>query len=173
MAPVVFSRGRFTGRRVGPQQLLTYAAAAVVCLFLVSLLRDTSSQKAGSAGSSNSPQHIQHQGSPSTADQQQLDKAYTAWLATFKAADAAYQDYCMQVLVNSTRFKDKGGQANQDIFLFQNLYRYWPMQGRRGFYAESGANDPLYLSTSLFFDKCLGWAGLCVEPQQKFHKVCG
>lgn len=75
------------------------------------------------------------------------------------------------VLHNSTRFKDKGGQANQDIFLFQNLFRHWPMTGRKGFYVEAGANDPLYLSTSLFFDKCLGWDGLCVEPNEKFHKV--
>lgn len=77
----------------------------------------------------------------------------------------------MAVLHNSTRFKDKGGQANQDIFLFQNLFRHWPMTGRKGFYVEAGANDPLYLSTSLFFDKCLGWDGLCVEPNEKFHKV--
>lgn len=45
------------------------------------------------------------------------------------------------------------------------------MTGRKGFYVEAGANDPLYLSTSLFFDKCLGWDGLCVEPNEKFHKV--
>lgn len=108
----------------------------------------------------------------SATDQQKLDNAYAAWLTSFHAADAAYQDYCMQVLVNSTHFVEKGGQISQDIFLFQNLYKYWPMQGRKGFYVEAGANDPLYLSNSLFYDKCLGWAGLCVEPQQKYHKVC-
>ena len=79
----------------------------------------------------------------------------------------------MAVLHNSTQFEHQGGQHSQDIFLFHNLYKYWPMTGRKGFYVESGANDALYLSTSLFFDKCLGWDGLCVEPQEKFHKVGG
>lgn len=77
----------------------------------------------------------------------------------------------MAVLHNSTQFEHQGGQHSQDIFLFHNLYKYWPMTGRKGFYVESGAYDALYLSTSLFFDKCLGWDGLCVEPQEKFHKV--
>jgi len=102
---------------------------------------------------------------------QQLEHGYQRWLASFQAADPAFQNYCLEVLVNSTRFPDKGGQHNQDIFLFQNLFRYWPMQGRKGFYVESGANDAYYLSTSMFYDKCLGWHGLCIEPQPKFHKV--
>jgi hypothetical protein len=41
------------------------------------------------------------------------------------------------------QFEHQGGQHSQDIFLFQNLYKYWPMTGRKGFYVESGANDAL------------------------------
>lgn len=114
---------------------------------------------------------VSRQSGPTAMELQQLERGYHKWLASFQAADPAFQDYCLEVLVNSTRFPDKGGQHNQDIFLFQNLFRWWPMQGRKGFYVESGANDAYYLSPSMFFDKCLGWHGLCIEPQPKFHKV--
>lgn len=171
MARLVSPRARHGSRSGSSQGVVVYAVAAVCCLFLVYLLRTPSSRNSVAAGSEASNEHIKTLSFHSSTDQQQQEKNYAAWLTTFKAADAAYQDYCTQVLTNSTRFKDKGGQANQDIFLFQNLFKYWPMQGRKGFYVEAGANDPLYLSTSLFFDKCLGWAGLCVEPNQEFHKV--
>lgn len=107
----------------------------------------------------------------SPAELAQQDRAYESWLSDFKAADPAYQDYCLAVLVNSTKFEEQGGQAGQDIFLFQNLFKYWPQEGRKGFYVEAGANDPRYLSNTLFYDKCLGWEGLCVEPQAQFHQV--
>jgi hypothetical protein len=42
-------------------------------------------------------------------------------------------------------------------------------QGRKGFYVDSGANDAENLSNTFFFDKCLGWDGLCVEPQSMYH----
>lgn len=109
--------------------------------------------------------------SVSRARQWGSEDKYKQWLSTFTAADAAYQAYCEEVLHNSTRFSDKGAQFSQDVFLFHNLYWDWPMRGRKGFYVESGANDPLALSTSLFFDKCLGWSGLCIEPQPQYHKV--
>lgn len=107
----------------------------------------------------------------SAASAASAELAYQKWVQSFRAANPAFQPYCMEVLINSTRFPDKGGQHNQDIFLFQNLFRSFAVQGRKGFYLESGANDAYYLSTSMFFDKCLGWDGLCVEPQTKFHKA--
>jgi hypothetical protein len=97
--------------------------------------------------------------------------AYQEWLSHFQAADSSLQDYCLSVLINSTRFGDKGGEVNQDIFMFRNVFKYWPMQGRKGFFVESGANDPLISSNSFFFEKCLGWDGLCVEPQPEYHQV--
>lgn len=100
-----------------------------------------------------------------------LERDYQEWLSTFQAADPQYQAYCMQVLESSVRFPDKGAQLSQDIFLFKNFFKYWPMQNKTGFYVESGANDALALSTSLFFDKCLGWDGLCIEPQPQYHQV--
>lgn len=39
----------------------------------------------------------------------------------------------------------------------------------KGFYIESGANHWSDLSNTLLFDKCLGWSGLCIEPQSAYH----
>lgn len=59
-------------------------------------------------------------------------------------------------------------QAWQDWWLHHNLF------GRRmtwgsGVYIEVGVWDPLHASNTLFFDKCLGWQGVCFEPNPKWH----
>lgn len=59
-------------------------------------------------------------------------------------------------------------QFRQDWFIFNNYFR-----GRQygdGFYIDVGANNPKTLSNTLFFDKCLGWKGICVEPNPIYHK---
>eukprot|EP01013_Petalomonas_cantuscygni_P010410 TRINITY_DN23497_c0_g1_i1.p1 TRINITY_DN23497_c0_g1~~TRINITY_DN23497_c0_g1_i1.p1 ORF type:complete len:339 (+),score=53.23 TRINITY_DN23497_c0_g1_i1:151-1167(+) len=59
-------------------------------------------------------------------------------------------------------------QFRQDWFIFNNYFR-----GRKygdGFYVDVGANHPRTLSNTLFFDKCLGWRGICVEPNPIYHK---
>lgn len=102
-----------------------------------------------------------------------LEAQYGEWLAGFQAADPAYQQKCTKFLqagvwpANRDRI---GSQYSQDAFLFFNIFKYWPMQGRKGFYVDSGANHATALSNTLFFDKCLGWEGLCVEPQQMYHQ---
>jgi hypothetical protein len=97
------------------------------------------------------------------------EQQYQQWLSSFQAADPAFQDYCLRVLQNSER-QDKGAEYNQDIFLFHNFFKFWPANGKKGFYVESGANDALSISSSLFFDQCLGWPGLCIEPQPTYHR---
>jgi hypothetical protein len=98
------------------------------------------------------------------------ENEYRKWLDTFAAADPAFQDYCAKA-IRGIRVPGVGSQFSQDIFLFDNIFKYWPMRQRRGYYVESGSNDPVSISTSLFFDKCLGWTGLCVEPQPRYHQV--
>jgi hypothetical protein len=149
------------------------AACVLILLTTVILVRSDSSSVYRDARRIGLTFHRRHQQQSlqTAAELRQQEQGYQQWLSTFKASDPAFQDYCMQVLLNSTRFELQGAQHSQDVFLFRNLYKFWPMQGRKGFYIESGANDPFYLSTSLFFDKCLGWDGLCVEPQAKFHEV--
>jgi len=60
------------------------------------------------------------------------------------------------------------------MFLWRNLFAHrTPVDEHtgfyRGFYVESGANDFKKLSNTYFFDKCLGWRGLCVEPLPQYH----
>ncbi|HEX4024346.1 MAG TPA: hypothetical protein VHX52_06525 [Steroidobacteraceae bacterium] len=51
--------------------------------------------------------------------------------------------------------------AHLDQFLFENFFR-----GRRdGVFVDVGARDGRRLSNSLFFERSLGWRGLCVEPR--------
>ena len=42
-----------------------------------------------------------------------------------------------------------------------------------GVYVDIGSNHPFDLSNTFFFDRCLGWRGLCIEPNVKYHKLYG
>jgi len=42
----------------------------------------------------------------------------------------------------------------------------------QGTYLDIGSNHPLQRSNTYFFDKCLGWRGVCVEPNTKYHPRC-
>ena len=67
------------------------------------------------------------------------EKKYHAWLKTFKAAKPQHQEFCKRILMNVEQHLSSS-QMGQDMFLFHNLYKYWPMNGRKGFYVDSGAN---------------------------------
>ena len=60
-------------------------------------------------------------------------------------------------------------QAWQDWWLFHNLY-FDRLTWGDGAYVDIGTNDPTAISNTLFFDKCLGWKGVCFEPQQRYHE---
>lgn len=70
-------------------------------------------------------------------------------------------------------------QFRQDWFIYNNYFRH--NNGRafgEGFYVDVGANDPNSLSNTVFFDRCLGWKGICVEPNPIYapgytkHRTC-
>lgn len=93
----------------------------------------------------------------------------------FYAADPSEQDWCSRVLQTGTYWKgpdgNKGAQFSQDVFVFRCLF--FDDSGnmnKKGFYVEAGANDYMALSMTYFFDKCLGWDGLCIEPQVQYHE---
>jgi len=87
------------------------------------------------------------------------------FIASFRAHDPAYQERCVSAM-KSGNFSSQHGQ---DLVIFRNIFIKFAMAGRRGFYIESGANDWSTISNSLFYDKCLGWSGLCIEPQARYH----
>jgi len=51
-------------------------------------------------------------------------------------------------------------QVGQDRFLLENFFR----GKRRGVFVDVGAYDGEKFSNSLFFERTMGWTGLCVEP---------
>ena len=57
------------------------------------------------------------------------------------------------------------GSYNTDLWMYVNMFKYLTTPG---VYVECGANHARDGSTSYFFDRCLGWHGLCVEPQSKY-----
>ena len=59
-------------------------------------------------------------------------------------------------------------QAWQDWYLFWNLFSDRLTWGE-GTYVDIGTNHPTRISNTLFFDKCLGWRGVCFEPQAQYH----
>jgi len=98
----------------------------------------------------------------------------------FKAADPHEHEWCKQAMREGTYWKKKivtptetthqnGAQLSQDIFIARNLFMKDIMKGKKGFYIEAGANHYRTISSTWFYDKCLGWDGLCVEPQERYQ----
>ena len=55
------------------------------------------------------------------------------------------------------------------MWLFDNIFKTYALQNKKGFYIDSGANEWRYNSNTFFYDVCLGWDGLCVEPNINYH----
>lgn len=51
-------------------------------------------------------------------------------------------------------------QFSQDYYLFKHHFKHLK---RTGTYMDVAANDAVGISNSYFFDRCLGWRGVCVE----------
>jgi len=52
-------------------------------------------------------------------------------------------------------------QAGQDKFLNEEVFN----RKKRGTFIDIGAADGVFLSNTYFFEKTLGWSGVCVEPR--------
>lgn len=97
----------------------------------------------------------------------------------YRARDASYTLKCRDAIF----YKNFSfAQFGQDLILYHNFFAHLT---RPGFYldlgtqayltcicmtASIGSNDAAELSNSLFFDKCLGWQGVCVEPNPAYHQ---
>ena len=84
----------------------------------------------------------------------------------FRAADPTLQDHCVAVMRG---LGAADAQFRQDVFLWRNFFAHMTLRGEKGFYVDSGANEPRNISNTFFFDRCLGWPGLCVEPNEEYH----
>lgn len=88
------------------------------------------------------------------------------FLSTFVAADPNSTAACAR-MINNTALSP--AEHSQDVFVWHNLFARLALHGRKGFYVDSGANQAFVGSNTWFFDRCLGWPGLCVEPMKKYH----
>lgn len=57
-------------------------------------------------------------------------------------------------------------QYHQDVWVWQALARFMPGPG---IYVDVGSNEPAAISNTYFLDRCLGWRGVCVEGQTRYH----
>lgn len=51
-------------------------------------------------------------------------------------------------------------QYQQDQYVYENFFK----NKRNGVFVDVGAHDGLLLSNTYFFEKFMGWTGLCIEP---------
>jgi len=77
--------------------------------------------------------------------------------------DADTLKTCTAIMTRSDLMKKEiWSQAYQEWYLYHNFF-----YGKTdGIYLDIGAHKPLHLSNSAFFDVCLGWKGICVEPTE-------
>lgn len=58
-------------------------------------------------------------------------------------------------------------QKGQDKFLNEIIFK----SKRNGVFVEIGAHDGISFSNSYFFEKNLGWTGICIEPNPKIFNI--
>lgn len=78
--------------------------------------------------------------------------------------EPAYQTMCSDILYGRPA---SFAQAWQDWYLFHNIFPD-RLEWGGGFYVEIGVWNPIMTSNTLFFDKCLGWSGVCFEPNENW-----
>ena len=57
-------------------------------------------------------------------------------------------------------------ESGEDWWLYVNHARF---MNRRGIYIDLATNNPVVISNTFFLDRCLGWKGLCIEPNPLHH----
>lgn len=57
-------------------------------------------------------------------------------------------------------------QFGQDEWLWSHHFRHLQ---RPGVFVDLATNDAISISNSYFLEHCLGWSGLCIEPNGQYH----
>ena len=57
-------------------------------------------------------------------------------------------------------------EFGQDKFLNEQIFK----NKKNGVFFDIGAYDGVFASNSYFFEKALGWTGICVEPLDEFYR---
>jgi len=73
------------------------------------------------------------------------------------------------IIKQSTNGARYNGQYEQDKFVNETFFK----NKRKGVFVDIGAYDGVSISNSIFFEKHLGWTGICVEPSpDRFTSLC-
>lgn len=93
-----------------------------------------------------------------------------AWAENIPETTASCQEN-IQALGNdggrALKHSNLYSQWHQDFVLSAAL---WPEPAQRPrVYIDLAVNDPVHASNSYFFDHCLGWRGICIEPDFSYH----
>lgn len=64
------------------------------------------------------------------------------------------------LLINSICFATYYSQSGQDRFVYESYFK----NSTSGIFVDIGAHNGITFSNSNFFEKELGWKGLCIEP---------
>lgn len=80
------------------------------------------------------------------------------------STDSEIFEKCAAIMTSKDSIDRKKiwSQGYQEWYLYHNFF-YGKINGK---YLDIGAHKPFSLSNSVFFDKCLGWNGICVEPTE-------
>jgi len=97
-----------------------------------------------------------------------------ALVATSALEDPLLSSIDCAALRSADRPLSTASQWQQDWFVYQNFFHGTDLDGgydadqmqplHVGIFVDVGAFHPIHLSNTFFFDRCLGWKGLCVEP---------
>jgi hypothetical protein len=76
----------------------------------------------------------------------QDEEQFQKWLNNdFQAAKPQFQKFCMKQINGFTNTrKGVGSQFGQDMWMFFNVFKYWPMQNRKGYYVDR-YDIPIYV----------------------------
>ena len=58
-------------------------------------------------------------------------------------------------------------QDNQDKYLEENIFKGY----KNGIFLDVGAHDGISLNNTFFFEKMLGWKGICFEPNPDVFSI--
>merc|ERR1712085_59827 len=74
---------------------------------------------------------------------------------------------------NQNDFRNNGMSANrEDLAVFEAFFNHPKFWNKNRFYMEIGGHNGVRESNSRFFDVCLGWNGLLVEPVPvSYHRM--
>lgn len=70
------------------------------------------------------------------------------------------------IIFNIAQCADFKSQVGQDKYAYEHFFK----DGNVGFYCDIGAHDGQSFSNTYFFEKTLGWDGICFEPLPHLFK---